>query len=249
MNPYLKNLNKIEFVLTFSCTGACRHCSQGDHPKGGKCLDPDLAAKVIEQVTSRFSIQTVMVFGGEPLLFPEATAKILSAARDACVPHRQLITNGYFTQKKEKLQNVVRALAESGVNDLLLSVDAFHQETIPLEQVRAFALPAKKAQIPIRLQPAWLVDPRDSNPYNRKTRAILDVLQQDGFALGTGNIIFPEGNAKKYLAEYFTDSRPENPYVEDPTDVRTLSIDPDGALLGQSLQEKSILQILDEYRP
>ena len=248
MNPYLKNLNKIEFVLTSACTGACRHCSQGKHKKSGKHLPPHLAVHVIQKVTSQFPIQTVMVFGGEPLLFPEATAEILSAAREAGVPHRQLITNGYFAKSEEKLQSAVNALAKSGVNDLLLSVDAFHQETIPLDRVRAFALLSKEAQIPLRLQPAWLLSPEDPNSYNQKTREILDTLQKDGFTENSGNVIFPEGNAKKYLAEYFTDSIPENPYREDPADLRTLSVDPDGILLGQSLHEKSVLQILEEYK-
>ena len=31
MNKYLKNLNRIEFVVTMACTGKCKHCSQGEH--------------------------------------------------------------------------------------------------------------------------------------------------------------------------------------------------------------------------
>ena len=54
------------------------------------------------------------------------------------------------------------------MNDLLLSVDAFHQETIPLDVVKQFATEAKRCGIPIRLQPAWLRSTMDDNPYNRK---------------------------------------------------------------------------------
>lgn len=31
MNKYLKNLNRIEFVVTMACSGRCKHCSQGNH--------------------------------------------------------------------------------------------------------------------------------------------------------------------------------------------------------------------------
>lgn len=31
LNKYLKNLNRIKFVITNSCTGKCKHCSQGSH--------------------------------------------------------------------------------------------------------------------------------------------------------------------------------------------------------------------------
>ena len=249
MNPYLKNLNKIEFVLTRCCTGACRHCSQGGHPKTGAHFDPDLGVKLIREVSEQYNIQTVLVFGGEPLLFPDAAAKLIAAAQNADIPHRQIITNGYFTKDQNEMRRVAMLLAESGVNDLLLSADAFHQETIPLEAVRSFALIAKEEKISLRLQPAWLVSPEDKNPYNEKTRAILNTLTRDGFPVGAGNVIFPEGNAKKYLSEYFTDTLPENPYVEDPKDIRCLSVDPDGSLLGENLYEKSVLEITDQYRP
>ena len=246
MNPYLKHLNKIEFVLTDACTGACRHCSQGDHPKTGAHLDPELGIQLIREVSARYEIQTVMVFGGEPLLYPRATAELIGAARGAGIPHRQIITNGFFTKNKDEMRRVAKLLAESGVNDLLLSADAFHQETIPLETVKTFAHSAKEAGIPVRLQPAWLVSKDDPNPYNEKTRGILNAFE--GFSVGSGNVIFPEGNAKKHLAEYFTDSVPENPYVEDPKDLRTLSVDQNGDLLGENLYEKSVWEILNNYR-
>jgi hypothetical protein len=43
---------------------------------------------------------------------------------------------------------------------------------------------------------------------------------------------FPEGSALKYLAAYFTDECPENPYVENPLDVRCVSFEPNGGVLG-----------------
>ena len=36
MNQYLKNLNKIEFIVTYACTGRCKHCSEGDHASCGE---------------------------------------------------------------------------------------------------------------------------------------------------------------------------------------------------------------------
>ena len=51
----------------------------------------------------------------------------------------------------------------------------------------------------MRLQPAWLVSYTDDNPYNRKTRELLDSFQHMEISENEGNIIFPEGNAIKYL--------------------------------------------------
>ena len=249
MNQYLKDLNKIEFVVTYACTGRCKHCSEGDHTSCGERIDPEVAADAIRKIAAEYDIKTVMTFGGEPLLYPDAVCAIMKTATELNIPKRQIITNGFFSKKTERIRQVADLLAACGVNNLLLSVDAFHQETIPLEVVKRFATEAKKCGIPIRLQPAWLRSATDDNPYNRKTREILDSFADMGISANEGNVIFPEGNARKYLAEYFTDSLPGNPYVEDPRDVRCVSFEPNGDVLGGNVYECDIMEIIKDYAP
>ena len=249
MNQYLKNLNKIEFVVTYACTGKCKHCSEGEHTVFGERIDPGIAADAVRKIAAEYDIKTVMTFGGEPLLYPDAVYAIMKTATELNIPRRQVITNGYFSKNADKIREVTEQLAKCGVNDLLLSVDAFHQETIPLDVVRRFATEAKRCGIPIRLQPAWLVGVTDDNPYNRKTRAILDSFADMGISVGEGNIIFPQGNALKYFAEYFTDELPENPYVEDPHDLRCVSFEPNGDILDGNVYECDIMEIIKNYAP
>ena len=248
-NQYLKNLRKIEFVVTYDCTGKCKHCSEGDHNACGERIDPQFAYDTVRRVAMEYELKTVMAFGGEPLLCPEAFYAIMTAAKDSRVPTRQVITNGYFSKNTAYIRTVAERLAACGVNDLLLSVDAFHQETIPLDTVKIFANAAKEFGIPIRLSPAWLVDAEDDNPYNRKTREILDAISDLDITVGDGNVVFPEGNALKYLGEYFDVNIPENPYVEDPRDIRCISVDPDGSVLGGNIYKHSILDIIEGYSP
>ena len=249
MNPYLKNLNKIEFVVTYACTGRCKHCSEGDHTFCGERIDPQIAADAVRKIGLEYDIKTVMTFGGEPLLYADAVYEIMNAAKELSIPKRQVITNGYFSKNADQIREVAVCLAECGVNDLLLSVDAFHQETIPLETVRVFATEAKKNGIPIRLQPAWLVSARDDNPYNKKTREILDSFADMGISVNEGNVIYPEGNALKYLSEYFSDEHPDNPYLEDPRDMRCVSFSPNGDVLGGNVYECDVIEILKNYVP
>ena len=249
MNQYLKNLNKIEFVITDACTGRCKHCSEGAHPLRGERIDPSIAADAVRRITAKYEIKTVMTFGGEPLLYTDAVYAIMKTATELNIPKRQVITNGYFSKNAEKIREVAEQLASCGVNDLLLSVDVFHQETIPLDVVKLFATEANKCCIPIRLSPAWLVSATDDNPYNRKTREILDSFADMGIHANEGNVIFPEGNALKYLAEYFTDELPENPYVEVARDVRCVSFSPNGDVLGGNAYERDIMEIVNNYAP
>ena len=249
MNPYLKHLNKIEFIVTYACTGRCKHCSEGDHTSCGERIDPQIAANAVRKIAAEYDIQTVMTFGGEPLLYTDAVYAIMKTATELNIPKRQVITNGYFSKNANKIREVAERLAACGVNDLLLSVDAFHQETIPLDVVKIFAAEAKACGIPIRFQPAWLVSATDENPYNKKTREILNSFADMNITANEGNIIFPEGNALKYLAEYFTGELPENPYVEDPRDVRCVSFSPDGDVLGGNVYERDIMEIIKDYSP
>lgn len=249
MNPYLKRLNKIEFVVTYACTGRCKHCSEGDHPLLGERISPQIAAEAVRKISAAYDIKTVMTFGGEPLLYADAVCAIMNAAREMKVPQRQVITNGFFSKDHDQIRNVAERLSECGVNDLLLSVDAFHQETIPLTIVKQFAAEALLCGIPVRLQPAWLVDMTHDNPYNRKTQEILQSFEALSIPVGEGNVVFPEGNAAKHFAEYFTNARPENPYEEDPRDVRCVSFSPDGGVLGGNVYTTDIMKIIENYLP
>ena len=86
MNQYLKNLNKIEFVVTYACTGRCKHCSEGDHTACGERIDPGIAADAMRKIAAEYDIKTVMTFGGEPLLYTDATYAIMTAAKELNIP-------------------------------------------------------------------------------------------------------------------------------------------------------------------
>lgn len=250
MERYFRDLHRIEFAVTMACPGRCRHCQNGDGMDRSKHIDPSAAVRAVGSVCGRYRITSLMTFGGEPLLYPDTVCAIHRAGRDLGIEKRQLITNGFFSKNPERIEKVARDLAASGVNDLLLSVDAFHQETIPLEPVRAFAERAVQSGIPVRLSPAWLVSPEDGNPYNLRTREILREFEPLQIPTGAGNVVFPSGNTLKYLREYFDEGVAESsPYEEDPRDVRSISFSPDGGVLNGNVYQTDILEIIRSYRP
>lgn len=248
MNEYLKNLNRIEFVVTMACTGRCKHCSEGEHISKGEHIDGERAAKAIKDICKNYHIQSLMTFGGEPLLYPDEVCKIHAAAKEMGIPRRELITNGFFSKDKKRIKKVAHMLAESGLNCIMLSVDAFHQETIPLEPVAYFAECVKNEGILIRVHPAWLVSESDNNPYNARTRELLQHFIQAGISVSSGNVIFPSGNAKKYLSEYFDDSiEYVNPYEDNPKDIQSISFNPNGDVLNGNIYKEHIMNILNSY--
>ncbi|MBO7302673.1 MAG: hypothetical protein J6U68_00625, partial [Clostridia bacterium] len=84
---------------------------------------------------------------------------------------------------------------------------------------------------------------------NRKTKEILESFAYLNIPTGSGNVIFPEGNALKYFSEYFKDIRPENPYVDDPCDVRCASFSPNGDVLDGNVYDSDIIEIIKKYKP
>ncbi len=198
MNEYVKNLNRIEFVVTMACTGKCKHCSEGEHVNCKGHIDADIAVTSIREVCKNYRIESLMTFGGEPLLYPEVVCTIHRTAAEMGIGKRQLITNGFFSNNHERIKEVVKNLEDSGVNELLLSVDAFHQETIPIEPVKYFAECVAESKIHIKLSPAWLVSEDNDNPYNIRTREVINEFESLDIPVGSGNVIFPSGNALKY---------------------------------------------------
>lgn len=263
MNPYL-NINRLEFILTDRCTGRCEHCSVGErvkHPRGTH-VPEEAAVCAVRELAELYPVQSVMTFGGEPLLYPDVTCAIHRAAAESGVPRRQIITNGFFTRDERRIREVAQSLADAGVNDLLLSVDAFHQRTIPLEAVRAFALAVKTAGIPkARFSPAWVVNEAFDCPENARTRQILADLVDTGLPVHEGNDIFLAGNAAGHLSRYYPPARLDRkdrcgamPYTEPLTDQRSLSIEPNGdvtvcAFVIGNICRESIREVVARYDP
>ena len=257
-------LNRVEFSMTFHCTGKCRHCSVGEegakeHPGH---LSYEKMAGMLHTLSEQFPMTSVMCLGEEPLLYPADVCAVYREARESGIPQRQLITNGFFSREPEKIRRTVAQLADAGITELLLSVDAFHQETIPLEPVMAFTQALREdRRITVKLHPAWLVSPEDGNPYNAETRRILRRFAALDLPVSTGNVIFPSGNAEKYLSDYFEPQELDLTapcgaalYTTRLDQVETLSILPDGGLcvcgfvIG-NLYREPIKAIIERYDP
>lgn len=249
MNKYTKNINRIEFIITNSCTGKCKHCSQGEH-MSNEHIDTKLAVQAVHDICDDYKIDSLMTFGGEPLLYPKTVFGIHSAAKESGIKYRELITNGYFSKKIERIQQVAEMLAKSGTNIIKLSVDSFHQETIPLEIVMEFAKEILKTGVSIQTHPAWLISPNDNNRFNEETKKILTEFNKIGIDQSDGNIIFASGNALKYFGEYFIDNKEiKNPYLENKKDIKTISFSANGNVLNGNIYKNTITDIINNYEP
>jgi len=265
LSKYL-DITRIEFIITWQCGGKCKHCQIGseiNQPGVHRHVLTEHATEAIRKFSEVYSIKSVMTFGGEPLYYPEVTAAIHKTATKCGIKTRQIITNGYFTNNTEKSSEVANSLAASGVNNLLLSVDALHQEHIPLEPVHQFARDVVEAGIPgAVLYPAWVVNRQHRNPYNAKTKEILEQFSDIAIDVGSNdNVIFLGGNAAKFLQDYYdkaelnlSESCMSEPYSEPLTDINTISIVPNGDVMVcgfviGNIYREDIIDVVTRYNP
>jgi MoaA/NifB/PqqE/SkfB family radical SAM enzyme len=261
LNKYMPNIDRIEFAVTYACTSKCKHCSVGN-PQSAAHIDTKAAVNMVKEIAEHFTVSSLMTFGGEPLLYPETVCEIHKAAAECGIVKRQLITNGCFTKDENKAAVTAGKLIESGVNDILLSVDSFHSEYLPLKQQYNFAKAlCDRAFRHLRLHPAWVVNREHQNEYNAATEKSLDYFNDLAIPVSNGNNILPAGNAKIYLAEYY--EKPDiamdflcglAPYTTKLDEVKTISVNPEGEVIVchfpiGNIYRKNILDIITDYDP
>jgi sulfatase maturation enzyme AslB (radical SAM superfamily) len=263
MNEYVK-INRVEYMITHLCSSKCIHCFIADEtPREPKHIDTTLAVQILRDVGQQYPLESVMTFGGEPLLYPKVVYAIHREATRLGIPSRQVITNGYWSKDPQKTREIAQSLAQAGVNNIAFSVDAFHQEHVPLEQVKLTASALVDAGIPKMVwNPCWLVSEDDDNEYNRTTRAILEELREFPIKSSEGNVMEPNGKARIHLKDYFHkgftwphDSCQDIPYMDRVDNIRSICVEPNGDIplcpafmLGNAAQQ-NILDMLEHYDP
>jgi len=197
------------------------------------------------------------------LLYASIVCAIHKEARKVGISSREVITNGFWSTKTEKIRKIAEDLARSGVNKVSISVDCFHQEFIPTEIVRRTAASCVEAGIDsVKWNPCWVISKDNDNKYNRKTMMILKRLRTEHVEEGGGNPVQPEGRARVNLVEFIPPRTlmPKGkcgdvPYTEALDAVKTISVEPDGRIsvcknfyIGNAF-ETDIIKILSGYDP
>ena len=257
-------VRRIEFLVTYLCNGKCKHCYASKHRPGlTEHIDELLAVDIVRKIAKEYDVESVMTFGGEPLLFPETICSIHNEATRSGIPLRQIITNGYWSNDVKRIRIIAINLAKCGVNDIHVSVDAFHQEHVPLDIVRKAVESCVKVGIEdIALNPCWVISEDDDNMYNRRTKSILKKFRDLPVRVCSGNLLEPDGLAIINLKAFLPRKRAipdakcgDMPYTEPLDHITSISVEPDGRIavcndfhIGNA-SKIDILDLLRSYNP
>jgi len=264
LNEYV-NIDRIEFIVTYQCNSYCKHCSLGldRRESSPTVIQTEIATEIVDKIAREYSPRSVMTFGGEPLLFPDTVCAIHKTAKDNGIGRREVLTNAGVPRSIAKFRQVASKLADSGVNHIGVSVDCFHQEYIPIDEVERNVKCLLEAGIgELGWNPCWVVSKEHANPWNQKTKSILQALEYLPLPEGEGNNVWPAGNALNWLSDYMPSktinpkgSCGDVPYANRLDNITSISVEPDGRIaackefyIGNAYQQ-DIMEILRSYDP
>jgi molybdenum cofactor biosynthesis enzyme MoaA len=72
-------------------------------------------------------LESFLVFGGEPMLYPDIAIAACRKAAELGVPKIDMLTNGIWGRNKTQAEKLARRLKDAGLNTVGISVDTFHQ--------------------------------------------------------------------------------------------------------------------------
>ncbi len=258
-------VERLEIIVTYQCNSFCKHCLIQPHQYQNETLSPKNARKITEEICKKYNPYSIMAFGGEPTLALDSTCEILSVAQQFQIPHRQVLSNGFWAKDRDdrKIDWIAKKLIKAGLNSLHLSVDAFHQEYIPLEIPLIVAKKMLSFGVEdVKFSPRWLISKDHINQYNLKTIEILKEVESSGLPFVKGDVIQARGNALKNFSDLLVkvdiegNKTCQEIYPEFSLDnIRNLCVSPIGdiiicnnIIIGNALED-DIIEILESYSP
>ena len=196
-------IRSVDFLVTFKCPSKCKHCSYKAGPERTGHMELEDVETYLQDLTETQPLQSVGAHGGEPFLYFELLKGIMEKARVLGIHRTWVITNGYWAKSKSVAEEKLAELKEAGLTRITFSVDGFHQEYIPLENVRngidaAVGLGFDR----ICVDAYFLVESPINNFYDNLTRKGLEGLAKlDKVEIHRRRVGF-EGRAAAELAEY-----------------------------------------------
>jgi MoaA/NifB/PqqE/SkfB family radical SAM enzyme len=222
-------------------------------------MDVKDAHNYLAEAAAVSNLESFMVFGGEPMLFPERAIAVFEKAHQLGVPRIEMITNGVWGKDKVEAREWAAKLKAAGLNNVNMSVDAFHAQYTPIECPQNAALALLKAGVEgIKWNVAVVESVDAENMYDKKTKQILKKLEPLGLEANFVKIM-PVGRAAENLRDYFQHTSPGGACEGEPlignnlTNPDSICIEPSGSVdicfnlaIGNA-KEAPLSRIISEY--
>jgi len=144
--------NTLALMLGYRCNIRCRSCLWGDSHSNGPAIDAEEACGWVDEARQVADVRLVGFSGGESFLYLRQLEAIAGYCWTKWKIPSAISTNCYWARSESKAEAALRPLRELGLAQLLLSVDEFHEEFVPLERVGHALRAARRLGIECVLQ-------------------------------------------------------------------------------------------------
>jgi MoaA/NifB/PqqE/SkfB family radical SAM enzyme len=144
------NLKGIHFLLSYQCTAECDHCFVWGSPflKGTFSLTD--VESILKQAKKLKSVESVCFEGGEPFLHYPVMIESLKKAKSMGFK-LVVVTNCYWATSFENAVQWISPLAEMGVDEIDVSADLYHGESLVSPEAANAIKVLKRFKIPFKI--------------------------------------------------------------------------------------------------
>lgn len=142
----------LALMLGYRCNARCRCCLWGDELLRDDRLDVDEAKAWIDQAGDLDACKRLGFSGGESFLYQREMLDLSAYANSRYRSVSVASTNAFWARSEEKARQALLPLRDAGLGELLISADDFHQEHVPLENVRCALKAARSLGIDCTVQ-------------------------------------------------------------------------------------------------
>ena len=167
------------FLVTYKCTAECKHCLYQSSPRRNALISLEDVRSDLIALKANWPIEATCFVGGEPLLYFELLTSLVREVKAQGITCA-ILTNAFWGEDQAIARRYVGALKDAGLDEMHISVDAFHQEFVPFDAVKEVIQASKDAGIGhIAVNAKSLGDPDMDNSYNRQTKRSLEELSEE----------------------------------------------------------------------
>jgi organic radical activating enzyme len=157
----MRCLRELIFSVTNRCTARCRDCPIVHEGSPPLSLTADEMIRIMDDILPYGFLRLVVFTGGEPFLIGDDLKRAVEyAARHGVLT--RIVTNAFWATTKEKALEILQGLKQAGLTELNISCDDFHQEFVPLKNIRNANEAAIAIGLPLlfayRRNPGGLID-------------------------------------------------------------------------------------------
>ena len=127
--------HKLAIGITDKCSAACDMCCFGCSPQGKHTLSIELLKDVIRQASEMEGTRAVGFTGGDPFMVYDLLLESCAYAKSLGL-RITVNTNGFWGRNEKRALEMLKALKAAGVELLSFSADRYHQQYVPIEDLK-----------------------------------------------------------------------------------------------------------------